>query len=263
MKSIVALPPLAIIIGFKFFLKSTFDTKFTWYIPSGSELERVHQHHADARKNRLLKRFGHPSLHAELFTPMIHKDHQSLLSAVYSGRIHDTGDEEANGTYGEMRRQSKFQNELSDHSNAPVPEPYAGGLKFAAIAQHDLMYSQQQFLRERDEDEMSLASTALVSHHPKAPGHAASLSQDLNIQNYMRDGPGMGKYAQHESPWGMDEEESVHKFAPQDSSERSYEEAYEMARVRTAEAEAQERLLRLGTGSPSQFGYVVPFHVKG
>lgn len=39
----------------------------------------VHMHHADARKNRLQKRFGHDALSEPLYTPMLHKSVQHLL----------------------------------------------------------------------------------------------------------------------------------------------------------------------------------------
>lgn len=57
------------------------------YIPSPDEMSEVAMHHADARKNRLQKRFGHPSLHEVLFTPMLHKNIQHLLPTLYNGRI--------------------------------------------------------------------------------------------------------------------------------------------------------------------------------
>lgn len=200
-KSIVALPPLVIVISFKFFLKSTFDSKFTWYIPTGAEFSKVHLHRADAQKNRLVKRFGHPSLHAELFTPMIHKDHQLLLAEVYRGRLGDDVEEAKNpAAYGKSSR-IDLGNASSDaiHFQRPPgggPQPYAGGLRFAAIAQHDLMYSRQQFLRERDEDEMSLASTAIgkmgsLGENASSQGEPSG----LNIQEYLnRDPRSRGHY---------------------------------------------------------------------
>lgn len=40
-------------------------------------------HHADARKNRLQKRFGHDALSEPLYTPMLHKNVQHLLPTMY------------------------------------------------------------------------------------------------------------------------------------------------------------------------------------
>ncbi|KAA1119199.1 hypothetical protein PGT21_017621 [Puccinia graminis f. sp. tritici] len=190
-KSIATLPPFAIVIAFKFFLKSTFDSKFTWYIPTGAEFSQVHKHNADARKNRLMKRFGHPSLHAELFTPMIHKDHQLLLSEVYRGRIGDPSEDPKNPGAQQNYGQANYAGRSDD--KAPLssgPQPVVGGLRFAAIAQHDLMYSQQQFLRERGDDEMSLASTSLGNlGHARENSNAPAPQNDLNIQGYLENGP--------------------------------------------------------------------------
>lgn len=49
------------------------------FIPTEQEMAETHMHQADARKNRLQKRFGHPSLNDPLFTPMLHKGVQHLL----------------------------------------------------------------------------------------------------------------------------------------------------------------------------------------
>lgn len=188
MKSIVTLPPLVVVISFKFFLKSTFDSRFTWYIPTGAEFSQVHKHNADARKNRLMKRFGHPSLHAELFTPMIHKDHQKLLADVYRGRIGDSGEDQQN--FFPADYSGRPDDKIHSQPLPGGPQPVAGGLRFAAIAQHDLMYSQQQFLRERGDDEMSLASTSLGNMgHAKHDSNAPALQGDLNLQAYLDNGP--------------------------------------------------------------------------
>lgn len=188
MNAIATLPPLAVVVAFKFFLKSTFDSRFTWYIPTGAEFSEGHKHHADARKNRLMKRFGHPALHAELFTPMIHKDHQRLLSEVYRGRIGESVEDQHHLYQADYSGRSDDKNPFQPPSGGPGP--VAGGLRFAAIAQHDLMYSQQQFLRERGDDEMSLASTSLGNMgHAKQGSNAPALPADLNIQGYLDNGP--------------------------------------------------------------------------
>lgn len=64
---------------------------FQFYIPTDEELREAHVHskRADTVGNKLEKRFGHPALHAELFTPMVHASMTHLLSEVYSGKIGD------------------------------------------------------------------------------------------------------------------------------------------------------------------------------
>ena len=47
----------------------------------------MHSQRNDNARNRLEKRFGHPALHSELFTPMVHANMTGLLSQVYHGKI--------------------------------------------------------------------------------------------------------------------------------------------------------------------------------
>lgn len=72
----------------------------------------------DAQNNSLEKRFGHPALHTELFTPMLHKNMMPLLSEVYHGKINT--DHAKLDEYGGQRMEAQV-----------VP----GGLKIAAIDQ--------------------------------------------------------------------------------------------------------------------------------
>lgn len=82
--SIAALPPIALTLAFKLFLKARFDAKFLFFIPNQLEAAEIRDHLADSRKNRLERRFGHPALTAPLYTPMLHKDHVRFLSELYS-----------------------------------------------------------------------------------------------------------------------------------------------------------------------------------
>lgn len=50
-------------------------------------MAKVHSERSDNRGGKLEKRFGHPALHAELFTPMLHAKMMHLLPEVYHGRI--------------------------------------------------------------------------------------------------------------------------------------------------------------------------------
>lgn len=82
-------PPLIVVIIFKFVTKAKFSQEFDYYIPSEEELRHCHVHsqNADARGHRLQNRFGHPALHQDLFTPMLHAKMMPLLAEVYKGRI--------------------------------------------------------------------------------------------------------------------------------------------------------------------------------
>lgn len=72
-------PPAIGVAIYKIILVRQFQDRFRWYIPSEAEMSEVHMHHADARKNRLQKRFGHEALSEPLYTPMLHKNVQHLL----------------------------------------------------------------------------------------------------------------------------------------------------------------------------------------
>lgn len=117
---IAAIPPIIFVIAFKLYTNRVFLPRFNYYIPTEDELRtaKVHSERADAKGNRLEKRFGHPSLHADLFTPMLHAKMMPLLSQVYSGKI--------------GRQQTKLDEYGGQKMDAQVIE---GGIKIAAIDQ--------------------------------------------------------------------------------------------------------------------------------
>lgn len=114
---IATIPPILFILVFKAYIHRTFQTSFRYYIPSEQELQeaQVHSKRADASGNKLEKRFGHPSLHSELFTPMVHKNMTHLLAQVYSGKI------------------SNVQTKIGDIPGQKVDAVMAAGIKFAGI----------------------------------------------------------------------------------------------------------------------------------
>jgi hypothetical protein len=67
-------PPILLLFIFKLYMNRRFDKPFRYYIPTEEELRavKIHSERADTKSNRLEKRFGHPALHMELFTPMLH-----------------------------------------------------------------------------------------------------------------------------------------------------------------------------------------------
>ncbi|GAA5914365.1 uncharacterized protein JCM6883_003166 [Sporobolomyces salmoneus] len=142
--AIAMAPPAICVLIFKYVLDRKFDNRFRWYIPTEQEMAEVHLHHADARKHRLQKRFGHPSLHEPLFTPMLHKKVQHLLPTIYNGRI---GQQQAN-----LEGKSVEQNTI-------------GGLTFAMMEAHDLTVDRMAYLRERDEDAQTV-TTAMTGFTP-------------------------------------------------------------------------------------------------
>ncbi|KAG8921438.1 hypothetical protein FRC00_008647, partial [Tulasnella sp. 408] len=76
-----ALPPMVIVILFKLIFLRKFTDQFRWWIPSPDEIaaSKVHSERADSKGGRLASRFGHPALHSDLFTPMLHAKMMPLL----------------------------------------------------------------------------------------------------------------------------------------------------------------------------------------
>ena len=93
---------------------------FKYFTPTEEEIRvaKVYSMRGDAQNHSLEKRFGHPALYAELFTPMLHKNMMPLLSEVYHGKINN--DHAKLDEYGGQKMEAQV-----------VP----GGLKIAAIDQ--------------------------------------------------------------------------------------------------------------------------------
>lgn len=165
---VTTVPPILFVIAFKLWLDRKFYHKFMYYIPSETELRqaKIHSAGADDARHRLEKRFGHPALHTELFTPMLHAKMMPLLADVYKGRVGNSGDVKARlGEYGGQKM------------DAQVVE----GVRIAGIDQRDLEYDPVLYQRDRGEldwDARSVASTAIfgpgLSH---GRGDSASVYQ--------------------------------------------------------------------------------------
>ena len=169
---VAGIPPFIIVILFKVYIDRVFARPFRYYVPSEAEVRNAHVHseHGDVRGNRLGKRFGHPALHAELFTPMLHANMMPLLGQVYSGRLDS--------------QQAKMGEYGGQQLNARV---LPGGIKIAGVDQSDLEYDPVLYQRDRGEldwDQRSIA-TALDSVNfsgrnspaPSLPGYGRYLSQ--------------------------------------------------------------------------------------
>ncbi|SCZ94465.1 BZ3500_MvSof-1268-A1-R1_Chr12-2g03916 [Microbotryum saponariae] len=143
--SISIAPPFIGVFVFKFFLDRQFSDRFRWYVPSQTELAELRIHHADARKNRLERRFGHPSMFDPLFTPMLHKKIQHLLPTIYHGRIDQTR--------GTLEGKKVEQNKI-------------GGLTFDLLEESQLAFDRNAYLHQRDEDAMTISSATQLQASP-------------------------------------------------------------------------------------------------
>lgn len=160
------IPPVLFILAFKIYINRVHLPAFQYFIPTADEirLARVHSERADARGNRLGKRFGHPALYADLFTPMLHARMMPLLSQVYQGKI------------------AKDQAKLDEYGGQKLEaQVVPGGIKIAAVSQNDLEYDPALYQRDRGEldwDARSMTSTVMFDplDSAKSPYHAHSSS---------------------------------------------------------------------------------------
>jgi hypothetical protein len=86
---IASIPPILAVLIFKQVLTRQFELPFRYYAPTETELAAAQAavKRTAERTHALSSRFGHPALHAELWTPMVHAGQIPLLSQVYAGKI--------------------------------------------------------------------------------------------------------------------------------------------------------------------------------
>ncbi|KAJ3570291.1 hypothetical protein NP233_g4499 [Leucocoprinus birnbaumii] len=180
------IPPILFVLAYKVYINRTFIPPFRYYLPTDEELRqaKIHSERADHKGNRLEKRFGHPALHADLFTPMLHAKMMPLLSQVYSGKI--SNNKTKLDEYGGQKMDAQI-----------VP----GGITIAAISQHDLEYDPVLYQRDRGEldwDARSIASTTLMDNAPTmhaskgsfyAGADGGSTSKLTGYDAYLANGP--------------------------------------------------------------------------
>ncbi|KAI0717471.1 DUF221-domain-containing protein [Fomitopsis betulina] len=149
-KWIATIPPIFFVLGFKIYITRTFLPAFQYYIPTDEELRQaaVHSKRSDNLNNKLEKRFGHPALHQDLFTPMVHANMTHLLAEVFDGKIGST------------------KTALEDFGGNKVAAAVVGGVRIAGIEEHDLEYDPQLYQRDRGEldwDQRSVSSATLLN----------------------------------------------------------------------------------------------------
>ncbi|KZT69635.1 DUF221-domain-containing protein [Daedalea quercina L-15889] len=182
-KWIAVIPPIFGVIGFKIYLTRTFLPAFQYYIPTDEELQQaaVHSKRSDNLNNKLEKRFGHPALHQDLFTPMVHANMTHLLPEVFDGKIGST------------------KTALDDFGGTKVDAAVVGGVRIAGIEEQDLEYDPTLYQRDRGEldwDQRSVSSATLIGDngstaHLNPAGRAASPapSRMTGYDRYLASGP--------------------------------------------------------------------------
>ncbi|KAK0486130.1 DUF221-domain-containing protein [Armillaria novae-zelandiae] len=127
------IPPIIIIIVFKWFLMYKFDNAFRYYVPTQEELRNTK-----------------PALTAELFTPMLHAKMMPLLKQVYKGKV-TLADTTA---------------KLNEYGGQNVQAQVFEGIKIAAVAQEDLEYDPdlyQQACTNAGWDGRCMTTTTMLS----------------------------------------------------------------------------------------------------
>jgi hypothetical protein len=168
---LISIPPILIVIAFKVYVNHAYNRHFKYFTPTDDEIRNAHVHSetADNSGNRLEKRFCHPALQMELFTPMLHSKMMPLLSEIYKGRINL-----------EKAALNEYGGQKIDASLVP------GGIRIAAIDQRDLEYDPQLYQRDRGEldwDRHSMASTSMLMTD------ADSIYPKSHMQSRMSTGP--------------------------------------------------------------------------
>ncbi|CAO1617447.1 unnamed protein product [Parajaminaea phylloscopi] len=160
------LPPILFVVIFKIYCRVAFDRQFDWYIPDANELGRLKAHTGDASHHRLARRFGHPSLHQRLFTPMVHAKIKHLLPQVYTGRLDDYDAYDAEGG-----------------KNADM----AGGLNIKAVEEDEAAYNPHL-----DSDAASIFSSTTTGPFRGAPSRAGTTDFQTQHEQYIAQGPRAG-----------------------------------------------------------------------
>ncbi|KAF9650988.1 DUF221-domain-containing protein [Thelephora ganbajun] len=172
---VATLPPIVLVLVFKAFIDRRFLDEFKYHIPSQDELAqaKVHSQRSDNNRNRLEKRFGHPALNSELFTPMVHANMAHLLPQVYNGKIES--DKTRLGEYGGQKVEARF----------------VQGIRIAAIDQHDLEYDPVLYQRDRGEDNwdnQSISSANLLSERGASPAPTVVGIRQSHLDKYLNIG---------------------------------------------------------------------------
>ncbi|KAK0212532.1 hypothetical protein DFS33DRAFT_1390912, partial [Desarmillaria ectypa] len=146
------IPPIFIIIVFKWYLVCKFDNAFRYYVPTQEELRntKVHSSRGDVKGHRLQHRYGHPALTAELFTPMLHARMMPLLKEVYKGKA----------TLADTTAR------LNEYGGQNVQAQVFEGIKISAVAKEDLEYDPDLYQRTRTNagwDGRSMTMTTMLS----------------------------------------------------------------------------------------------------
>nr|XP_036579708.1 DUF221 domain protein [Colletotrichum truncatum]KAF6787388.1 DUF221 domain protein [Colletotrichum truncatum] len=175
--AIVPLPVILII--FKIVCARMFDAKIHYYSTHNvsKHPEAGVQKETRLRSERLASRFGHPALYKPLITPMVHQKAQSILPAVYKGRLSDG--REINGS--DMMSVSGYSDAyVLDPMNSGKPGKSAGipGFEFVSESHLDFEYykNRAEFAEEHGQGDLFGRNPDIM--RPGTPGSMTDYSDN-------------------------------------------------------------------------------------
>jgi hypothetical protein len=158
-----------LLLGFKFYCKSTFDSAIKYYTkgetPKGVEAPPPIDKES-RRRDRVAVRFGHPALYQKLTVPLVHEKSKHLLAEVYRGRLDgDLGTTAGYSDVYSMKRMSK--------ENPGKPAAATGPFEFVSESNMDFenFKNRPEFADEAGGDMGSMYGSSTISR----PGTPSSV----------------------------------------------------------------------------------------
>ncbi|GAP84684.1 putative duf221 domain protein [Rosellinia necatrix] len=169
---ILMIPLLAIIAGFRWYCRHTFDDNFYFYSkrPSGAENGKppTRQKH-----DRVGVRFGHPALYRKLIVPLVHEKANHLLKEI----IRDQSDPEVYemNDYSDTYRMERISTHQPNNQAKTT-----GGVTFEVVNESQIDF---EHFRNREEFRELGGDDVLDYHQPHTPGANSPISRQYDCTN--------------------------------------------------------------------------------
>jgi len=161
-------PPVLLLLGFKYYCSKRFDDDLHYYARSGMrDQERLATGKQKTIAN-IASKFGHPALYKPLTTPMVHAKARHVLGQVYRGRLNSDG--AVDTAFSDIALQPMNQNgkPAQDSPFEIVPE-----------AQQDFAYYQNRSDFREEGGEIYGRQDDLQSERSKTPISSIGPDKDL------------------------------------------------------------------------------------
>ncbi|KAH9485088.1 hypothetical protein JR316_0001995 [Psilocybe cubensis] len=139
---VASIPPLVILLLFKFYLNRKFANNFQYHLPEHQEFSRaVARSQQSSTSYNLEDRYCHPALKAVLFTPMIHSHALPILRRHYEGKGNEN---EKILTRGVSKKSQNVK--IKGVNNDPIVD----GVVFNVVPKYSLEYDPEQYKHDED-----------------------------------------------------------------------------------------------------------------